>query len=159
MRQPDLVLDVAMAPQAVVARVGSSINKRERRMFGILKTKPEYVGYAGNDGFEIWERQQRAVHAVASVRPRAGGARIEVRFVLPRTTRVVTAVFFALYVLVAVGIAQRPPETSLSGSELAAMGGGAAALVAGFVYAASRQKADLAAFVARLFPDDAEAAG
>ncbi len=155
MKAPDVTLDVAVTPPAVLALVSGAINRRERRMFGILKTKPEYVGYAGADGFEIWERQQRAVHAVASVRPRAGGSRIELRFVLPRTTRVVTSVFFALYLVVAVGIAQRPPESSVSGSELAAMAVGAATLVAGFAYAASRQRADLAAFVTRLVANDA----
>jgi len=150
---PDLMFEVPIAPAAVLAQVSGSINRRERRMFGILKTKQEYVGYVGAEGFEIWERQQRAVHAFGSVRPRTGGARIEVHFVLPRTTRAVTAVFFALYVLVAVGIAQRPPDTSLSGPELAAMAVGAAVLVAGFWYAARRQRADLAKFIARLLPD------
>lgn len=153
MRSSEVVLDVAMAPAAVAARIDGSINRRGRRMFGILKTEPEYVGYASLEGFEIWERQQRAVHAVASVRGRAGRSRITLRFVLPRTTRVVGAAFFALYALAGVGIARLPPDTSLSVSELAALTLGAAVLVAGFWYAAGRQRADLAKFVARLFPD------
>ena len=153
MKPPDVVLDVAIAPAAALERVNGSINRRERRMLGILKTKNEYVGRASADGFEIWERQQRAVHAVACVRPHAGGTRIELRFVLARAMWAVTVVFFALYGLVAVGIALRPPDTSLSGWELATIAVGAAVLAAGFAYAAGRQRADLSAFVARLFAD------
>ena len=148
-----MVLDVALTPAAVATRVAGSINRRGRRMFGILKTQPEYVGYASPDGFEIWERQQRAVHAVASVRGRAGRSRIVLRFVLPRTTRAVAAVFFALYALAGVGIARLPPEPSLSASELVALAVGAVVLAAGFTYAARRQRADLAAFVTRLFAE------
>lgn len=123
-------------------------------MLGILKTKSEFAGLTSADAFEIWERQQRAVHAVAHVRPRRGGSRIELRFVLPPTIWALTIVFFALYFFVAVGLAQLPPEGSLSSSELAAIVAGAAVLVVGFAYAARRQRADLAAFVARLFADE-----
>lgn len=153
MKPPDVVLDVAMAPAATLARVAGAINRRERRMFGILKTKNEYVGLTSADGFEIWERQRRTVHAVAHVRPHGGGSRIELRFVFPPARWALTVLFFALYGLVAVALALLPPETEVSGLELAAIVAGAAVLAAGFAYAAARQRADLAAFVARLFAD------
>src|SRR3989442_1617942 len=112
--KPDLVLDVAIAPAAALTRVSGAINRKRQRAFGILKTQNEYVGHVGDDGFEIWERQQRAVHAIGRVIGQRGGARIEVSFVLPMRTRVLIAVFFALYAAVAAGIAVRSPGDTLT---------------------------------------------
>lgn len=155
MRQPDAVLDVPLAPAAALERVAQSINRREKRLFGIVKTKKEFVGRVVDDGFEVWERQQRAIHLVGLVRPRRGGTRIELRYVLAPVTRVVTVVFFALYFVGTVGLASRPPDPALSPLELVTIGAGAALLAAGFTYAARRQRADLAALLARIFGDGA----
>ena len=155
MKPADVVLDVAMTPADAIARLQGSIGRRERRLFGLLKTTNEYDGWTTADGFEIWERQQRAVHAIGLVRAVAGGSRVELRFVLPRSTWVLTVVFVALCIFIGVGLATSPPDPSLSPVELGAMVLGAAVLTTGFVYAARRQRAGLAAFVASLFSDGA----
>ena len=59
----DFVLEVAIAPAAALTRISGLINRKRQRVLGILKTQNEYVGHVGDRGFEIWERQQRAVHA------------------------------------------------------------------------------------------------
>ena len=159
MRPPDEVLDVPIAPAAALARIERSINRREKRLFGIVKTKQEYVGQIFDKGFEVWERQQRAVHLVGLVRARRGGTRIELRYAVAPVTRVVTVVFFALYVVGTVGLALRAPEESVSAVELAAIVIGAAVLGGGFVYFARRQRAELAAFVTRVFGEDPPAGG
>ena len=159
MRPADEVLDVPIAPAAALARVERSINRREKRLFGIFKTKQEFVGQVFDGGFEVWERQQRAVHLVGLVRARRGGARIELRYALAPVTRVVTVVFFALYLAGTVGLAVRAPDESLSPVELAAILIGAAVLGGGFLYFARRQRADLAAFVARVFAEESPAGG
>lgn len=147
------MLEVAIAPAAGLTRVAGAINRKRQRVLGILKTQNEYVGHVGDDRFEIWERQQRAVHAFGRVIGQRGGTRIEVRFGLPLRTRVLIAVFFGLYFVVAIGIASRPPETIGSLEELIVAIGGAALLVGIFVLAARRQRADLRAFVEGVFTD------
>jgi hypothetical protein len=149
----DWTVDVGIAPAGVLARVAAGINQRPRRALGFLKTQNEYVGVIGDDGFEIWERQQRAVHALGVIRARAGGCRIELRFILPARTRVLLVLFFVLYVVVAAGIALRDPEPVLSAAELVTAAAGAAALGLLFTVGATRQRADLRAFFERLFGD------
>src|SRR2546426_6834398 len=151
--KPDLVLEVAIAPAAALTRLSGAINRKRQRAFGILKTQNEYVGHVGDDGFEIWERQQRAVHAIGRVIGQRGGARIEVSFVLPMRTRVLIVLFFGLYFVVAIGIALRPPDTIVSFEELVVAFGGAALLVGIFVLAARGQRADLRTFVESVFTD------
>ncbi|HEV8470083.1 MAG TPA: hypothetical protein VGR46_10780, partial [Candidatus Limnocylindria bacterium] len=128
-----------------------AINRKRQRVLGILKTQNEYVGHVGADGFEIWERQQRAVHASGRVIGQRGGTRIEVSFGLPMRTRALIAVFFGLYFVVAIGIALRPPETVLSIEELFVAIAGAAILAVFFIAAARRQRADLRTFVESVF--------
>lgn len=159
MRPPDEVLDVATAPAAVLAKVAASINRREKRLFGIVKTRKEFVGALFDDGFEVWERQQRAVHVVGLVRPRRGGTRVELRYMLAPVTRVVGVIFFALYLVGTLGLAVREPDPGLSAIEVAAIVLGAALLAGGFVYFARRQRADLAAFAARVIGGRGEAGG
>lgn len=151
MRPPDDVLEVALAPAAVLAKVAASVNRREKRLFGIVKTKKEFVGALFDGGFEVWERQQRAIHLVGHVRAKRGGTRVELRYVLAPVTRVVTVIFFALYFIGTVGLSLRAPDPGLSAVELVAIVLGAALLAAGFFYSARRQREDLAAFVAGLF--------
>lgn len=159
LKPPDDVLDVPLAPSAVLARMKASINRREKRLFGIVKTKQEFVGRVFDEGFEVWERQQRAIHLVAFVRAKRGGTRVELRYVLAPVTRVVTVIFFALYVTGTVGLSLRSPDPGLSAVELAAIVLGAALLAAGFAYSAHRQRIDLGAFVAKVFGDEAVGEG
>jgi hypothetical protein len=149
----DLSFDVAAAPEATLARVSSGINKRSKRLLGVLKVENEYIGYVQGERFEIWERRQRAVHAVGTVRSRKGGTHIDVRFLVPMRNRVLVVVFFVLYAVVAAGLAIRSPEDALTTQELVAAIGGALAIGVIFVVAALRQRADLRGFLERLFSD------
>src|SRR6267378_3131586 len=101
---------------------------------------------------EVWERRQRAIHAVGTVKSRAGGSHIEVRFVIPARTRILVVLFFALYAVVAWGLAVRS-EDAVTAQELVAAVGGAVALGLIFVLAGVRQRSDLRRFVERLFGD------
>jgi hypothetical protein len=148
-----MVLDVAIAPEGALARVGAGINRRPRRAFGVLKTENEYVGIVRGTEFEIWERRQRAVHAVGEVRPGKGGTRIELRFIMSARTWALLILFFALYSVAAIGLAVQPPETQLAPQELVIAVAGATGLAAIFASAAWRQRADLRAFVRDLFRD------
>jgi hypothetical protein len=149
----DLSLDLAVAPDATLARLSSGINKRSKRLLGVLKVENEYVGYVHGDRFEIWERRQRAVHAVGTARSRRGGTHVDVRFVVPTRTRILVALFFLLYAVVAAGLAIRSPEDALTPQELIAAVVGAIAVAVIFVAAALKQGSDLRGFVERLFID------
>jgi hypothetical protein len=152
MRQ-ETSLDVAAAPQGALTRISAGINRRPKRLLGVLKVENEYVGYVHGDRFEIWERRQRAVHAVGTVQPRGGGSHIEVRFVLPMRTLVLVAVFFALYAAVAAGLALGSSNDAGMVEKLLVAALGAVALVVIFVAAGLRQRSDLRGFVERLFAD------
>jgi hypothetical protein len=146
-------MDLAVAPASALGRIASAINRRPKRMFGILKTENEYVGNVRDEEFEVWERRQRAVHLRGRVRARGGGARIELRFVLPMRTRTLIVLFFGLYFVVAIGIATQPPETFLSAEEMIIAVAGAVVLAVIFLAAAEWQRRDLRAFVESLFTD------
>lgn len=150
---PDWALDVGIAPDDALQRIASAINLRPTRAFGVLKTQNEFVGVVRGTQFEIWERRQRAVHAVGEVHPGKGGTRIELRFVMSVRTWILLIVFFALYVVAAMGLAVQPPETQLSAQELVIAVAGLATLIGVFAAAAWRQRADLQALVRRLFQD------
>jgi hypothetical protein len=149
----DLSLDVAAAPEATLARIASGLNRRPKRLLGVLKVENEYIGYVHGERFEIWERRQGAVHAVGNVRGRKGGSHIAIRFVVPMRTRVLLVVFFVLYAVVAAGLAIRSGEDAVSAQEAIAALLGAVAVSVIFVTAALRQRADLRGFVERLFSD------
>ena len=144
-------MDVRIAPEDALSRVSSAINRRPKRSFGVLKNENEYVGVAREGQFEIWERNQHAVHALGRIRGRSGGSQIEVSFVLPPRRRVLIAVFYVLYVVVASGIALQRSEATLWDGLVGAAG--AAVLSVIFVASAVRQRADLRAFVERVFGD------
>ena len=148
---PDWLVDVGVAPEAALARLEAAINQRPRRAFGFLKTENEFVGAIAQDRFEVWERRQRAVHAVGHARPKRGGTRIEANFVIPPLTRGLLVAFFVLYVVVVVGIASQPPDQGLSAQELVIAASGAAVTGGLFYGAARRQRADLAGFLERVF--------
>ena len=149
----DWSLDLAIAPDAALARIEADINRRRKRAFGVLKTENEFVGVTGSMGFEIWERQKRAIHARGDLRARRGGTRLEVRFLLPMRTRVLLGVFAVLYVLVIIGIAELPPDPDVSAVELAIGVAGGLLLAALFAAGARSQRADLRTFLERVFAD------
>jgi len=148
----DFSLDVAMSPDAAVMRVRSAINRPKKRMFGVLKTNAEYVGVADGRAFEIWERQQRAVHAFGEVEGIRGGGRVQVRFFFPPRTRILLGLFFVLYAIAAVGITARG-EDGLSGVDAVLVVAGAIVLAGLFQIAALRQRADLRSFIEGVFRD------
>src|SRR5439155_6420903 len=150
---PNWSCDLAIAPQGALDRISARINRRSKRAFGVLKTTNEYVGVVGPRAFEIWERQNRAIHARGRVDPRPRGTRLEVDFVAPLRTRVVIAVFFVLYALVSLGIATQPPDPALSAWEVAVAAAGAVVLVILFVAGACSQRAALLGFLERTFAD------
>lgn len=150
---PDWLLDVGIAPEAALARLEAAINHRPQRAFGVLKTQNEFVGAVAQDQFEVWERRQRAVHAVGRARAKRGGTRIEANFVIPPLTRGLLLVFFILYVVVVAGIASQPPDPGLSAQELLIAASGAALTAALFYGAARRQRADLAQFLESIFKE------
>ena len=152
----DLALDLAIAPDGAIGRIGASINKRGKRAFGVLKTANEYVGVVRANEFELWERQQRAVHARGRVVARHRGSRVEVNLVIPRRTRFLVGLFFALYLLVSLGIATQPPDPSISAGEVLVSIVGAGVLVALFAAGARSQRADLRKFFDRVFDDVAK---
>ena len=146
-------LDVAAAPEGALTRIAAGINRKPKRLLGVLKVENEYIGYVDADRFEIWERRQRAVHLVGTVQPRRGGSHIELRFVLPLRTRVLIAVFFALYAAVAASLALGSSNDAGLTEKLGVAAVGAIALAVIFVAAGLRQRSDLRAFVERLFAD------
>jgi hypothetical protein len=149
----DPTFDLAIAPDGALQRIAAALNRPRKRAFGVLKTENEYVGFIREDTFEIWERQQRAIHGVGTIRGRRGGSRVEIRLVLPRRTKVLVVLFFGLYVLVAAGIATQPPRPDVSVDELAIALAGAGVLAAIFAASAAKQRAELQRFLEGAFSD------
>lgn len=147
----DLVLDVPIAPEGALLRLAAAINQRQKRAFGVLKTQNEFVGAISERRFEVWERRQRAIHAVGETRPRRGGTRVEVRFLLSPVARVLLVLFAVLYVVVSAGIASQPPDPQISSSEVLIAALGAMVTAALFYGAAQRQRRDLADFLSAVF--------
>jgi hypothetical protein len=149
----DWSADLAIAPDGALQFISAAINRPKKRAFGVLKTENEYVGFIRDDTFEIWERQGRAIHGRGVVGGRRGGSRVEVQLMLPRWTKVLVGLFFALYVLVAAGIATQPPRTEIGAEEIAIAVGGAALLAAIFAAGAAQQRANLRRFLDRIFSE------
>jgi hypothetical protein len=150
---PDWALDVGIAPEAALARLGGAINQRPKRAFGVLKTQKEFVGGVAGEYFEIWERSQRAVHAVGHVWLHSRGTHIEIRFLLPPITKGLIVVFFALYVVAVGAFTLRAPDATAAVVDMVIGAGGAVVLAMLFTSAARQQRADLRAFVERVFGD------
>ena len=150
---PTSTIDVAIAPKAALHRVASAINLPKKRALGIFKTGNEYLGFVREDMFEIWERQGRAVHAIGTVRARRGGTSITVRATIPRLTRVLIGLFFALYAVAAIGIATQPPDPSVTPEELAFTVLGAAVIALVFSASAWKQSNDHRGLVDAIFRD------
>jgi hypothetical protein len=149
----DWSLDIAIAPAGAMAKITSAINRPKKRAFGVLKTENEFVGFTRDDTFEIWERQKRAIHGRGTVRGLRGGSRIEVRLAPRGITKALVGVFFALYALVAAGIATQPPRPAITIDEILVSLAGAALLAGIFAVGAAQQQADLQRFLERTFSD------
>lgn len=147
----DWSLDVAIAPAGATAKIASAINQPKKRAFGVLKTGNEFVGFIHGDTFEIWERQKRAIHGRGTIRGLRGGSRIEMRLAPRAPTKVLVGTFFALYALVAAGIATQPPRPDISFEEIVISLVGAALLAVIFAASAAQQRADLQRFMERTF--------
>jgi hypothetical protein len=143
----DLEFDVAGPPADVLRRLESALQERPRRLFGMLKVRSEFIGVLTSDEFEVWERRQRAVHAVGAVRRAPGGSRVSVHFRLTPVSRMLTALFFFLYVLIALGLATQSPNPELTPLDAGASLAGALFFAALFYAAARRQRRDLRRFL------------
>jgi hypothetical protein len=150
---PQWELDLGIAPEAAVARLGGAINQRPKRAFGVLKIQKEFVGAIASEHFEIWERSQRAVHGVGCFSAVSGGTRVEMRFLVPPITKALIVVFFVLYVMAAGGFVLGARDATVALANVIFGIGGAVALAILFTSAARRQRADLGAFVERIFGD------
>lgn len=149
----DYVLEVAIAPEGALAKLRSAINKRPQRAFGVIKIAPEWVGVVRGTEFEIWERRQHATHAHGRVRGRHGGSRIEARIELTRRARVLTVLFFVLFVLAAIGLAGLPDSRALDATSLLVVVLGGATLAGLYWTASIRQRSALRRFIAEVFAD------
>jgi hypothetical protein len=146
-------IDLAIAPDGALQRIAAAINRPKKRAFGVLKTENEYVGFIRDGVFEIWERQNRAIAARGTIRGRRGGSRIGMRLAPRRLTKILVGLFFALYALVAAGIATQPPRPDISVEDVLISLLGAVLLAAIFAASAARQRADLQRFLERTFSD------
>ena len=142
-----------MAPDAAVARVRDAINRRPKRVLGVLKVDREYVGVVGGTEFEIWERRDHAIHAVGRVRGQRGGTRIETAFRLSRRTRALLVLLLAAYAIAVLGILQLPEERPAPLPPVVIAVAGALILTGGFLISARRQRSYLRRFVSELFAD------
>jgi hypothetical protein len=93
----------------------------------------------------VWERRDRAVHAVGEVSPVPGGSRVDAAFRLSPVSRAALAVFFPLYVVVAAGLATL--DGVATGLDVLVAAGGLATMVAFFIDAYRRQRRALRAFL------------
>jgi hypothetical protein len=128
------------------------MNRRPKRLFGILRVEAEIIGFIRDEQFEVWDRYRHAVHAYGGVHGRRGGTRIELTAKLTRRTVVFVVIFFALYAVAALEIGRDSPAGPLP-ALLVAVGG--ALVTAGiFVVSAKNQEAQLGRFVRGAFRDE-----
>jgi hypothetical protein len=151
-----LVLDVRESPRDALSRLERKINQRPRRVLGLLKIDPEYVGVTSPSAFEIWERRQHAVHAHGRIDRRRSGARVSTVFVQSRRSWALLVVFFVLYGLFGAGFVSSDagPLGPVISSVVLAVGGIAIALH--FFLSAKRQRANLRRFVTLIFAEVAD---
>jgi hypothetical protein len=146
---PDLVLDVPLPPAEAIDRLRAGLADRPKRLLGLIKIRSEFIGVLAENSFEIWERRQRAVHAVGQAHGVRGGSRVEVRFRLTPPARVLTIVFFLLYALITIGLATQPPAPDLSALDAAVLAAGAIFFAVLFWVSARRQRRELRDFLTR----------
>lgn len=149
------VLDVDVAPEALVARLRRRINAQPKRLFGVLKVGAHWVGIVSGTEFVVWEKQQHAMRAEGRIRPRRGGSRIEAQIGLTQRTRVLAVVFFTLFVIATFGILAREGGLGIGPAGLSVAALGAMVILSLFWSSAMRQRAALRAFLSDVFTDEA----
>lgn len=145
------VVDVDVAPEALMGRLRAVVNRQPKRAFGVLKIGPHWVGAVSDDRFVVWEKQQHATHAEGRIRRRRGGSRIEAHIGVTKRTRILTVVLLALFVVAALGILAREDSLGLTPPGLAVAALGALVTLSLFWAAALRQRAALRAFLNEVF--------
>jgi hypothetical protein len=149
----DLVLDLDITPRAARERLGAAINRKPRRLLGILKIDNEFVGVVTSGEFEIWERRQHAVHAHGRIDRSPAGSRIGATFSVTPRSRILLVAFFVLYLLVGVGILSRVPDATAPIPSWLALAAGGFALAGLFLVGARRQRGHLQRFVTAVFAE------
>ena len=147
----DLVLDLDIAPKDARQRLVAAINRKPRRMLGVLKVENEFVGVVESGEFEIWERRQHAVHVHGRIDRSPVGSRIGASFSLTPRARILLVIFFALYVLLGAGIISRVPDATSPIPPWIALMAGGLALAGLFLVGARRQRHALERFVTATF--------
>lgn len=145
------VLDVAVAPEALMSRLRAAINQKPKRAFGVLKVANEWVGVVDGNEFAVWERRQHATRAEGRISGRRGGSRVEARIALTRRSSILVVVFFALFMAGAVGALTLPEGLGIAPSTLALAFFGGLATLALFWVGALRQRAALRGFLSDVF--------
>jgi hypothetical protein len=149
----DLVLDLEISPRDARERLAAAINRKPRRVLGVLKIESEFVGVVASGEFEIWERRQHAVHAHGRIEKSPAGSTIGANFSLTSRTRILLVVFFVLYLLLGVGIVSRAPDATAPIPPWVALLGGGLALAGLFLVAARQQRGALRRFVTATFAE------
>lgn len=139
--------DVAVAPEALASRLGRAINQKPKRMLGVLKVTSEWIGVVAGHEFVVWERQGHATRAIGTIKGRRGGSRVDVRIGITKRTRILTVVFFALFIAASLGILTRQEGLGIEPSGLAVAALGAFVTLTLFWSASLRQRAALRAFL------------
>jgi MYXO-CTERM domain-containing protein len=147
----DLILDLDIAPKDARQRLAAAINRKPRRMLGVLKVENEFVGVVESGEFEIWERRQHAVHVHGRIDRSPVGSRIGASFSLTPRARILLVIFFALYVLLGAGIISRVPDATSPIPPWIALIAGGLALAGLFLVGARRQRNALQRFVTATF--------
>ncbi len=136
----------------MLERIRAAMNRKPKRLFGILRVEAEFIGFIRDDRFEVWDRYRHAVHAYGQVRGQRGGSRIELTASLTRRTVVLIGIFFALFAAAAVELGSTSPVGPLSALLIVAAG---ALVTAGiFIGSARQQRAQLGRFVRGIFRDE-----
>jgi hypothetical protein len=149
----DLVLDLDIPPRDARERLAAAINRKPRRVLGVLKIESEFVGVVASGEFEIWERRQHAVHAHGRIERTPLGSRIGATFSLTSRSRVLLVAFFALYLLVGLGILSQAPDATAPIPSWVVLIAGGLLLGVLFVVGARGQRRDLQRFVTTVFAE------
>jgi hypothetical protein len=150
------VREIDVAPEALTNRLRARLNAQPRRMFGVLKVRPEFVGLVSANEFVVWERRQHATRAVGRVRGRRGGSRVEAHIALTRRARALSVVFFALFLVVSVAMLLREGGIGIGPPGLAVLALGIALSLVLFYSASLGQRAALRRFLDAAFTPPSE---
>jgi hypothetical protein len=145
------VVDVDIAPEALIKRLSGAINHQPKRLFGVLKVSDHWIGVVSGSQFAVWEKQQHATRAEGRIRGRRGGSRVEAHIGVTRRSRVLTVILLALFLLASFEILGREGTLGLTPAGLTVAAVGALVTLTLFWVAALRQRAALRAFLNEVF--------